>query len=291
MKKQVICLALAAAALSSCGGGKKEDFDKATYLLSRGGGVNGLKAADLVEPYLTSGDIMTRMRAARIFAGGKINAAGLDGAKFLANLAHGRSEGNTVKFLRTVLLEAIPVEVSGRIIDSRSEEEAGAAAETYLLAAASAVATVRGAATYTAITTGTAAYCRAHKELCREKESLEVVLANAQFMRALNVAIRLSTLGSGTFDNDECQDYFQANSNYIDIFSTALFEARTHYALAGLDDELFAGANGAVDTANSKPAGFIDDIQDQVDSDKDGDIPGTDLERATVVCAYLSTQE
>ena len=108
MKKHAFGLVIAAGLLSSCGGGKKEDFDKATYLLSRGGGVNGLKAATLIEPHLAAGDIMTRMRAARIFAGGKINAAGLDGASFLPNLAHGQSQGNTVKLLKTVLISEVP---------------------------------------------------------------------------------------------------------------------------------------------------------------------------------------
>ena len=118
-----------------------------------------------------------------------------------------------------------------------------------------------------------------------------MVLANAQFLRSLNIAIRLSTLGSSAFNSAACIAYFEANPDYIDTFSASLFEARIHYALAGLDDQLFLGADGAVDEGNSKPVDLIEDIQERVDSDKDGEIPGTDNEKATIVCGYLATQE
>jgi len=291
MKKSVIGMVLATLVLSSCGGSKKEDFDKAVFLLSRGGGVNGLKAAELVEPYLSSTDIMTQMRAARLFAGGKINAAGLDGAKFLSNIAHGQSEGKTVRLLKAILTETIPVEVGGKIINSRTLNEAGEAADVYLSEAITRLNQVQSGANYLAVSTGNAKYCQSHKALCREKESVEVVMANVQFMRSLNVAIRLSTLGAGSFNVSQCASYFVSKADYIDTFSAALFEARTHYALAGLDDKFFEGANGQVDSSNSKPAGFIDDIQAEVDPDKDGSIPGSDSDKATILCNYLATQE
>lgn len=287
----VMSLTLVGFFLSSCGGGKNEDFDKATFLLSQGGGVNGLKASAIVQPYLSSADVMTRIRAARIFAGGKINAAGLDGAKFLANMAHGQSGGNTINLLKNILVALVPVKVSGRIVDSRSTEEAGIAAETYLQESVAAIESVRSLAAYVAITSGNVSYCSSNKRLCREKESLEVVLANSHFFRALNVAIRLSSLGSSAFKDEECLDFFQTSPSYINTFSASLFSARSHYALAGLDDKLFEGANGALDAENSKPGELIDDVQNEVDPDKDGLIPGTELEKAGVICDYLKTQE
>jgi hypothetical protein len=280
-----------ALALTACGG-TKEAFEKAEYLLAQGGGLNGLKASAMMEGRLTSGSLADQMKAHRYYGGGKINASGLDGARFIANLTHSEADNDTVSIFRSALDAVVPVFLNGALVTDASLEEQGLAAEEYLLEGISAFDSFRQTAAYQAVELGSSEYCARNQSLCRGKGSVELVYANLQFMRALNIGVRLSTFGiSGNFNEPACINYFTSNSELPDSFASSLRLARISYALAGLDDSVFEGSDGAVDAQNALPNEFIEDIQGIVDSDRDGDIPGTAAQKAGVVCGYLETQD
>ncbi len=274
--------------LVACGN-NRQNLEKAEYLLARGGGENGRKAAEILEPLLESGDLFTKMRAHRYYGGAKINSAGLDGARFLSYLAHGDSNGNTVSLLKNIFGH-VPVYSGGAALEDPTLAQMGEAAEEYLVEGISAISELRGTSAYQAVDTSTAAKCNENKKLCREKESVEAVFANLYFMRALNIAIRLSGLAEG-FSSDSCTAYFTSNPIYVDRFAGALVQSRQAYARAGLDDNFYEGPNGNTDSQNARPNGFIEDIQTEVDEDRDGEIPGTDAEKAGVLCGYVETQD
>lgn len=274
-------------------GNQKTDFDRAEYLLGRGSSSGAREAAALMESYLSSGDIFTRMRAHRFYGGAKINEAGFDAVNFFARLTHGSSNGRTVQLLKDVLVSSIQVlDNDGEVVEDPTLEQLGLQAEEYLDEGIAAIEDLRTSADYVAVSTATAEACSQNAKLCREKESVEVVLANLYFIKGLNLAIRLSTFGAETgFNKTSCEDYFSANEARSDDFAGVLLSARAHYALAGLDDSLVEGSDGQTDASNSKPAEFIDDIQEVVDNDRDGEILGTPEEKATIICDYLEGQE
>jgi hypothetical protein len=276
--------------LSACGG-SKESFEEVEYLLAKGGGDNGLSAAGRLEGLLDSGSSFNRLRAHRYYGGALINAAGLDGARFIANLAHGLANNNTVSLFRSALSGVVPVFNGETRVEDPTLEQQGLAAEEYLIKGINALTSFRQEAIYSAINTGSSDYCSKNADLCREKESVEIVLANLHFMRALNFAVRLSSLGTtGSLSEADCLAFFTEQEDRSDSFALSLRLARQSYALAGLDDSVEPGADGKTDAQDARPSQFIDDVQDSVDPNRDGDIVGTTSEKAQVICDYLVGQ-
>lgn len=97
--RPLLALSLLGLALVACGGGAKQDFEEAEFYIGVGGVNSGEKAERLLTPYLSSTDLVTKLKAHRLLIGAKIAQGGFDFPRILSRIAERDDSDDTIEML------------------------------------------------------------------------------------------------------------------------------------------------------------------------------------------------
>lgn len=267
---------------------KKADFEKAEYLVGKGGAASGVKAEELVTPYLDSADLLTKVKANRLYAGAKVAETGLKPSRIVSRIVKRDESAGTIATLQSAF-EGL---------------EDGPAIRGYLTEAINQLNTLRADSDFAAITSSSSA------ELVREKRGIYYGLGMSYLLYALilgTVDSQLLTLDASDFATLCDQNLTDAD---LAAFTTYARNARVQFINAGLNDIeqktqaltesslVVAGIDTAIanfteaDSKNNSLNDFVDNIQKTVDADFDGD-PGTNSDTFTLdeFCDYLKSEK
>jgi|GEM_PF-5923038 len=258
--------------MTSCAG-TDADLEQAKYLVGRGSVSDGQEAESLVTPYLTSGDLKTKMEAYRILGGAYVAQAGFSPARIISNLVY-QDGNNTVNALAGALQN---------ITD-------GPAARALLEKAFTRFDEITSDADFTAIDSSSPLY--------RDKEGIYYGYGISELLYSLVIGVVESgLLGTTSFTATICQQNLQSTTLPQD-FVSYVRKSRVNFISAGLDDvEQKQELGLTADSSNNQLNKFIEDIQDQVDSNHNGvvgsaaDEANNSFDSLGQLCDYLKTQK
>lgn len=293
MRKFLIMAQLMAmVVLGSACADKKADFERAKYLVGRGGQADGEKAADLVEPYLTDSDLQTRMEAVVIYGGAKIAEAGVSARQIIVNMIEGDGD-DTVSNLADALSNVPTQEDDDGFERARRARRIIEEAFTQYQALIATEA-------FNNITAATS------EGGFRDRLGVFYGYGMALLVHSLIIGVVDSGFLLSNDINDICDG--QLTEDLATIMIDNIRRARVQFINARLDDRQQVlqirdgGDTGDLDsqlTAADLEASddnnilnkLLEDIQSEVDGNRDGTAGTTDFDSALdEVCAYLETQ-
>jgi len=283
--RTIICVLGIAVWMTGCAD-HKADFEKAEYLIGRGGAASGIKAQTLVTPYLDSSDLLTKIKANRLYAGAKVAQTGLKPSRIVSRIVKRDESAGTISVLKTAF-------------DGVTD---GETARGYLNEAITQLNTLRADSDFAAITSASP------EELVREKRGIYYGLGMSYLLSALI----LGTVDSQLLVAEDFAAVCDQNLTETDLntFASLARSARIQFINAGLNDiqqktqaldEASLSDAGidtsitdftAADSKNNSLNDFVNNIQETVDADYDGD-PGTpeDAFNLTEFCDYLNREK
>lgn len=197
---------LALVALTGCGG-DKATLEEAKFYLAKGGSANALKAFNLVDGLLDSGDASVKLEAHRLYAGAQMARAGFDSISIISALIY-REGNDTISILRNAV--ALSSDAQTLLNDAETKLSSLISSDASYTAAS---ATVQG--------------------------GLAFQLGLVNLFQAGRTALSGSGLDAaeGALTQGECETRLNATSENLLSMNTDLSDSETQFLNSGLDSQ------------------------------------------------------